>query len=542
MRGPEDLFGTEHPSLTHAHNEQSWKVKAPDCTTSKGSVSPASETSQRPLGETILEARSVAKAFGGVPALKDGQINLRAGSIHALCGGNGAGKSTFLNILTGILRRDSGTLLFKGKEVDFSSPKHSLDAGISIITQELSPILDMSVAENLFLGRPIQRYGFMRWKEIYRKAGELLERLEFKIDPYTKVRDLPLAQMQLVEIAKALNRPEGVDVLIMDEPTSALGETETETLFRSVRHLATLGTGIIYVSHRMTEIFQLCDEYTVFRDGAFIEAGEIANTNRKALVSSIIGRQFNEQRTQGKQRLENPILEARKVSMGSKLQDITLSVHEGEVLGIYGLAGSGRTEFLNVLYGLEAMDGGDLKMNGQPYKAQTPKDALKQGIALVPEDRKASGLVLTSSVRDNISLSSLPKLSKLGFIRPKLEAERTATWMQDLGIKAASSALAVQHMSGGNQQKVVLARALETKPRLLLLDEPTRGVDAGAKQEIYTFIEQFAAAGQGIIMVSSEVDEILAACSRVIVLHRGKVVADLPNDNLTAADLLHAAS
>ena len=493
-------------------------------------------------GETLLEARSLTKAFNGVPALIDGRIELRAGSIHALCGSNGAGKSTFLNLLTGILRKDSGMLAFRGREVNFSSPKQALEAGISIITQELSPIPDVTVAENLFLGHLPERLGFVQWKRLYREAAELLERLDFKIDPHTKVHDLALSQVQLVEIAKALNHHQGVRVLIMDEPTSALGEKEVETLFRSVRHLATLGTGIIYVSHRMTEIFELCDDYTVFRNGGFVEAGKIKNTTRKQLVSKIIGREYQEHiKEPGKVR-SRPILRAENISLPEKLSEVSLSVHEGEVLGIYGLAGAGRTELINVLYGLEKKSAGQIFLEDAPVKVSSPSDAIGHGIAIVPEDRKDSGLVLTSSVRENIALSSLPSLSRLGFMCPRHEVARVNAWMKELSIKAASIGLSVQRMSGGNQQKVVLARALETRPRLLLLDEPTRGVDAGAKQDIYAFIRKYTSQGNGVIMVSSEVDELLDTCSRILVLRRGKVSAELANEGLTAADLLHAAS
>jgi putative xylitol transport system ATP-binding protein len=490
----------------------------------------------------LLAAKEITKSFSGVPALRDGRLNLRAGSIHALCGGNGAGKSTFLNIITGILRKDSGTIVYKGKQVDFHMPKESLEAGISIITQELSPVRDMTVAENLYLGHVPERYGLIHWKQLFRDASELLERLGFKIDPRKKMREISLAQVQLVEIAKAINHRD-VSILIMDEPTSALGEHETEVLFSSVRSLAALGKGIIYVSHRMTEIFTICDAYTVFRDGAFIEEGLIKDISRKHLVSKIIGRDYQDQFPEAKAQVtEEPVLRVKNFSIPGKLRDINLEVHKGEVLGIYGLVGSGRSEFLNGLYGLDKRESGEVLLNNRPIGARSPRESIRDGVALVTEDRKETGLVLTSSVKENMSLPSLSALSKLGFMRHQTEKARTNDWVSKLRIKCASIKLQVRFMSGGNQQKVVLARALGTEPILLLLDEPTRGVDAGAKQEIYGFIEDFVEQGNGVIMVSSEVDEVLGMSTRIVIFRRGRITAEMNNEGLTAADLLHAAS
>jgi putative xylitol transport system ATP-binding protein len=400
----------------------------------------------------------------------------------------------------------------------------------------------MTVAENLYLGHLPKRYGLVDWKELFRNATELLERLGFEINPRKKMREISLAQIQLVEIAKAINHRD-VSILIMDEPTSALGEHETEVLFKSVRNLASLGKGIIYVSHRMTEIFTICDAYTVFRDGTFIEDGLIKDISRKHLVSKIIGRDYQDQFPEAKAEITaEPVLRVKKFSIAGKLTDINLEVHKGEVLGIYGLVGSGRSEFLNGLYGLDKKAGGEVLLNNRPIASQSPRESIRDGVALVTEDRKETGLVLTSSVKENMSLSSLPALSKLGFIRHQKEKGWTNDWVRKLRIKCASINLQVRFMSGGNQQKVVLARALETEPRLLLLDEPTRGVDAGAKQEIYGFIEQFVEQGNGVIMVSSEVDEILGMSTRIIIFRRGRITAEMDNKNLTAADLLHAAS
>ena len=310
-----------------------------------------------------------------------------------------------------------------------------------------------------------------------------------------------------------------------------------------MRNLAALGKGIIYVSHRMTEIFTICDAYTVFRDGKFIEDGLIKDITRKHLVSQIIGRDYQDQFPETKAEVtEEPVLRVKNFSISRKLTDINLEVHKGEVLGIYGLVGSGRSEFLNGLYGLDKLESGEVLLNNRPVAIRSPRESIRNRVALVTEDRKETGLVLTSSVKENMSLSSLPALSKLGFMRHQKEKTWTNDWVRKLRIKCASTKLQARFMSGGNQQKVVLARALETEPLLLLLDEPTRGVDAGAKQEIYGFIEEFVEHGNGVIMVSSEVDEVLGMSTRIVIFRRGKITAELDNRGLTAADLLHAAS
>jgi putative xylitol transport system ATP-binding protein len=491
--------------------------------------------------DLLLRATRVKKSFAGVPALRDGQIALRHGSIHALCGGNGAGKSTFLNILMGILPRDEGQIWVDGKEVHFQSPKQALQAGIAIITQELSPILDMTVAENLYLGRFPRKNGLIDYSQLYRHASDLFAQLRFQINPRATMRELSLAKVQLVEIAKALSQ--NARVIIMDEPTSALGEQETLILFGAIRHLASLGHSIIYVSHRLAEIFLIADEYTIFRDGRHVDSGSIANIDRSYLVNQMIGRELSEQYPDLTAALGESLLKVTGFSCPGKFEGINLELRRGEILGLYGLMGAGRSEFLNSLFGLEREATGEISIKGNVQAFRSPKDAMRHRIGFVTEDRKETDLILTSSIRDNISLPSLgSRLSTRGFLKMREEHLLAREMGTMLRLKAASYEMPVRELSGGNQQKVVLARWLETRPELLLLDEPTRGVDAAAKKEIYDFMVSFVRQGGGIIFVSSEVEEILGMSHRIIVFGKGKIKAELNNEGIRQAELLHLAS
>ena len=491
--------------------------------------------------EFLLRAVNVQKSFAGVPALRDGQIELRHGSIHALCGGNGAGKSTFLNILMGILRRDGGQIWVEGKDVHFQSPKQALHSGIAIITQELSPILDMTVAENLFLGRFPKKNGLVDYERLNTQADELFSRLRFDINPRLTMRELSLAKIQLVEIAKALSQ--NARVIIMDEPTSALGEHETLILFDAIRHLASLGHGIIYVTHRLAEIFSIADHYTIFRDGRHVESGAIQDIDRNHLVNQMIGRELSEQYPDLTSQVGDVILQVNGFSRPGKFAEINLELKRGEILGVYGLMGAGRSEFLNALFGLDKDVSGQVLIEGESVRVRSPKDAMRHKVGLVTEDRNETGLVLTSSVRENISLASLRgQLSDRGFIKLGKEKQLAREIGAKLHLRAASYEMPVRELSGGNQQKVVLAKWLETEPDVLLLDEPTRGVDAGAKREIYEFMVAFVRRGGAIIFVSSEVEEVLGMSHRIVVFKKGKVNAELVNNNIKQADLVHLAA
>jgi putative xylitol transport system ATP-binding protein len=490
----------------------------------------------------LLSANGVTKTFNKVAALIDGRIELRPGTVNALCGGNGAGKSTFLNVLMGLYRRDSGVIEIKGKPVEFSTPAEALAGGVAIITQELSPFLDMTVAENLYLGRE-QRRGrlFVDDRRMVADAEELLTRLKFPLPPTARLRDLSVAQSQLVEIAKAISRKS--QILIMDEPTSAIGERETQLLFDAIHTLTAQGIGIIYVSHRLTEIFEIADDYTVFRDGRHVASGAIADIDRLGLIRSIVGRDLLEHRRRPKtDAAPEPALSVRDFTRRGKFEDITLTLNKGEILGLYGLLGSGRSEFVNALYGTEPRDSGEISLDGKPIELKTPADSIRVGIALVTEDRKQTGLSLTASVAHNITIANLPHYTRLGFLDETAEHKSVAEQIKRFSIKVASPEQPVQRLSGGNQQKVVLARCLDASPRILICDEPTRGVDEGAKREIYAFLSAFAAEGNSVLMISSEIPEILGNSDRIIVFRRGRIAGELPGSEATQEALVHLAS
>ncbi|WP_337882637.1 sugar ABC transporter ATP-binding protein [Chromobacterium haemolyticum] len=490
----------------------------------------------------LLQAMGIAKSFNGVAALRNGCLELGAGSVHALCGGNGAGKSTFLSIVMGLLRRDGGSLRLRGREVDFASPLAALNRRIAMITQELSPVPGLSVAENLTLGREPRLWGALvdRRRQLA-DAEALLQRLDFDLDPRCPMSQLSLAQTQLVEIAKAFNRDS--DILIMDEPTSSLGERETEALFAAVRRLAAHGAGIIYVSHRLSEIFEIADCYTVFRDGAFVESGRLAEIDRPHLVSQIVGRELRSERARRPATVTTaaPLLQVEGLGRDGEFKDISLVVHPGEIVGIYGLLGSGRSELLNCLYGLSRRQRGSVRLAGRDVPA-SPAGAIRAGLALVTEDRKDSGLVLSASVADNIAYPVLPRLARGGVVRRAAQRALVTELCRRLRVKTASPNMPTGRMSGGNQQKVVLARCLAARPRCLLCDEPTRGIDEGAKREVYAFLDDFAREGGAVLLVSSEAPEILELSDRIAVFKAGRLVAMLDGAEASQQGLLHLAS
>lgn len=489
----------------------------------------------------ILEVEGLAKSFSGVPALIDGRFRLEPGSVHALCGGNGAGKSTFLKIVMGIHQRDAGTIRRNGRPVDFASPAAALAHGIAIVEQELSPVPAMTVAENVYMGRePLRRFGRIDFATMNRQTQDLLDGFGFAIRATDLMMDLTVAQTQLVEIAKALSHD--AEAIILDEPTSALGEAEAEHLFDAIATLKAKGKGIIYVSHRLSEIFQIADHYTVFRDGRFVQDGAIADVTRDQLIQMIVGRPLAEEFVKENVPGDRVALRVDGLDAAHGVTDISFEVKQGEILGIYGLMGSGRTEVLDRIFGLCRQRKGRIELDGTAVQLESPDDAIRAGIAYVTEDRKQSGLVLSASVRDNLCLSSLGALSSLGRMRARDEAAGAARMIADLKIKTASDALGVSNLSGGNQQKVVLGKWFMTAPKVLLLDEPTRGVDVGAKREIYRVMSDFARSGGAVVMVSSETDEILGMADRVMVLRDGRMAGELRRDELSAERLLHLAA
>jgi inositol transport system ATP-binding protein len=490
--------------------------------------------------EALLEVINVSKAFPGVKALDNVSLTLRKGTVHALCGENGAGKSTLMHILIGMYRKDSGELIFKGKKVDFALPKQALDAGISIIEQELTPIYDMTVAENIFLGREPVKSGFIDYPRLNKAAADVLRDLEVRIDPTQKMKLLSLAEIQLVEIAKAISYD--ADVIIMDEPTSAIGEKEVVNLFKIIELMKKRGKGILYVSHRLKEVFAIADEITVLRDGRHISTELIADMDNSKLVSLMIGRKVGEDFIKETLPTGPSLLAVKNFSKKGQFNNINIDLKKGEVLGIFGLMGAGRTEFLHALYGLEKADQGEVRIENQKVKINSPRDAIKHGIALVTEDRKKMGLVLTSSVKENISLASLKELTTAMFINTKREKLHVTEMVHKFNIKIASLKHLVKNLSGGNQQKVVLGKCFLTAPKILLLDEPTRGIDVGAKREIYKIISTYTKEGYGVIMISSEIPEILSMSDRIVVFKNGCIAGEFNKAEANQENLLHIAS
>lgn len=491
--------------------------------------------------ELLLEVEGLKKSFGGVAALCDGRLELRAGSVHALCGGNGAGKSTFLKILMGIYKRDGGVIRRRGVEVDYASPAEALAAGIAIIEQELSPIPHMTVAENIYLGRePSLRFGGIDFPSMNRAAQTLLDDLEFNIRATQRMIDLTVAEMQLVEIAKALSHD--AEVIFMDEPTSAIGEREAQRLFAAIRRLQALGRGVVYVSHRLSEIFEIADSYTAFRDGAYVGSGLLSEVNRQDLIRMIVGRELSEEYVKTNKPSDKVGLKVEGLCRSDAFDAISFSAHEGEIFGIYGLMGSGRTEIFECLFGLEKASAGAIIIGDKPATIRKPADAMALGVALVTEDRKSSGLNLLDSVRANICMASLPELSSLFVMDRAREADASRRMRSDFQIKAARDTMPVSGLSGGNQQKVVLGKWFLRNPRILLLDEPTRGVDVGAKREIYRIMCDFANAGGTVVMVSSEIDEVLGLADRIMVMKNGKSVGTFDRGETNAQALVNLST
>ena len=486
----------------------------------------------------LLEVHNVTKRFPGVLALDGVSLRVRPGTVHALLGENGAGKSTLMKILIGLYERDEGEIRLKGKSVNFVRPGQALAAGVSMIQQELSPIPDMTVAENIFLGREPTRLGFLvDYTELNRRAKEVLDRLGLTLEPKRQMKTLSTAEVQLVEVAKALSHD--ADVIIMDEPTSAISDKEVETLLSLVRVLKEGGKGILYISHKFEEIFRIADDATVFRDGKHVATVRVSETTQGELVQMMTGKE-----TGGFPKANAPtnevLLDVKNFSRKDEFEDVSFSLHKGEILGVFGLMGAGKSELLHALFGVTKADSGTLHLNGRRIKMSTPFDAHRRGLALVTEDRKESGLMLPMSVRDNVALASLPKLNRAGVLSSGTVKREVNEVTTSLDVRMASPAQPVQYLSGGNQQKVILAKWLLTKPQILLLDEPTRGIDVGAKEEIYRFMSSFVE-GRGVILVSSELPEILGMSDRILVLRGGRVAGELGREEASKEALMRLA-
>ena len=487
-----------------------------------------------------VELHNMQKSFAGIPVLKEVNFSLRKGEVHALMGGNGAGKSTLMKILTGVYRRDSGDLFVNGERHEFLSPRDSEAAGIAMIFQELSLVPTLTVAQNIFLQRE-PRHGFiLNDKEAVRRARELLLDLGEEIDPEMRVEDLSTGACQMVEIAKALSK--NAQILVMDEPTSSLSEHETATLFRIVKKLKDSGISIIYISHRMAEIFAICDRVTVFRDGRTVLTDDCSHVSMEGLIEAMLGpgRESSMQWQERQLHANAPIvLDVDKISLSGKFKDISFSIKAGEIVGLAGLMGSGRTEIAQAIFGINPPQSGEIRLNGKAVR--TINEAMEAGIALVPESRRLQGLVLDHSVLENFMLPNLGLFISGLFIKAREGSAKVADFINRLKIKTDSPNKNVNLLSGGNQQKVVLSKWLVREPKLLILDEPTIGVDIGAKSEIIDIVRSLANNGAAILVISSEFEELLAMSDRVLVLHSGNLINQLDRKLITSEEVLHHA-
>ena len=475
----------------------------------------------------LLEAIGIRKSFGGVHALKGVSLELQAGEVHALVGENGSGKSTFIRILTGAVNQDAGEIRLQGKLVDHNDPARSRRLGIAVIYQQPALFPDLSVAENIALaaeaGHPWRK---INWNHRNRHAAKLLERVGARIRPQTAVRSLSMPEQQLVEIAKALDAD--ARVVIMDEPTASLGDRDAENLARIVNELKTADVGVIYISHRFEEIFQLADRVTVLRDGNSVGTRLAKDLNSQELIRLMVGRELSTIFPRRSNDIGEPVLEVKQLSCRSRgVKDVSLSIHRGEVLGMAGLVGSGRTQFAETLFGLSPADTGSIYLDGKPFSIHSPEEALSLGLAYVPEDRRRHGVIMDMPIAQNTTLASLPAVSRNGFLRFDAEKKAALEYGERFRVKAPSLDTLVRNLSGGNQQKVSLARWLMTKPRVLILDEPTQGIDVGAKSEIYQLINELAGQGIAILLISSELPEILGLSDRIAVMHAGRVAGTL---------------
>jgi ribose transport system ATP-binding protein len=499
-----------------------------------------------PTDSPVLETVAVTKSFGGVHALSGVDFSLAPGEIHTLVGENGAGKSTLIKVLTGVYTPDAGEVRFAGEPVHFRRPSDAQDAGISTIYQEVNLVPLLSVARNIFLGRePRNRLGLIDVKRMNRDADDLLARLGVRIDVTAELGRLGLGAQQMVALARAMS----VDsrVVIMDEPTSSLERKEVDTLFDVARGLRDRGVGLVFVSHRLDELWELCDRVTILRDGERVHSGAMADLDRVSLVSHMLGRDIGEVERSGATKFgdshvreRQPVLLAEGINAQHRLHDVDLSVAPGEIVGLGGLLGSGRSETVKAIYGALHTRGGEVRVDGKRLRSNSVPHALRSGIALLSEDRKAEGIVPDLSVRDNIALAVLPRLSRGGVVSESRVDELVATFMRRLRIKAAGPDQRVRELSGGNQQKVLIARWLCTEPTVFLLDEPTRGIDVGAKAEVQALIDELAQQGLGVVLISSVFEELVEGADRIVVLHDGSVARELTGDQVTSAALLQA--
>lgn len=482
------------------------------------------------MGEVLVSMEKIEKTFPGVHALNQCRFELRSGEVHALIGENGAGKSTMMKVLTGVYQKDSGHIFYKGKEVEIRTPKAAQELGISIIHQELNLMPHLTVAQNIFIGREPRTKGanfFLNEKEINAKTKELLDMMHLDLDPTTKVSDLTVAKQQMVEIAKALSF--NSEVLIMDEPTAALTDSEIEELFKMINKLRNEGVGIVYISHRMDELKKICDRVTVMRDGSYIDTADMKDITIEKIISLMVGRTIFESAPEVPENAsQEVVLEVKNLKRGKSIRDVNFTLKKGEILGFAGLMGAGRTEVARAIFGADTYESGEIYIHGKKVNIKSPKDAVNHGIGYLSEDRKRYGLALGMDVETNIVLASFKKfMDFLGFVKTANTESSANHYVDALRIKTPGIKQNVKNLSGGNQQKVVIGKWLTKDCDILIFDEPTRGIDVGAKSEIYKLLNDLAMQGKSIIMISSELPEILRMSHRIMVMCEGRITGEL---------------
>ncbi len=490
----------------------------------------------------MIEARQIRVAFAGVEVLKGVDIVLHAGEVHAIVGENGAGKSTLGKVCAGVHRPSAGSLSIGGEAVSFSNPREAMNRGIALIHQEPLTFPDLSVTENIFVGRlpvsgPLRK---VNWVEAYRRAQEILTSIGVALDPRSKVRGLPIADQQMVELAAALSQD--AKVLILDETTAALTPKEVEDLFVIVRRLRDAGCAIAFVSHRLDEVFDISNRITILRDGEKVGERMTKETDRKEIVKLMVGREVESVGFPPGREPGEPLLELSRLSRKGEFEDINLVIRAGEIVALAGLVGAGRTEIARAVFGVTQADSGSITLDGQPYQAKNPRDAIARGLALVPEDRQHDGLLLPITIEGNASMVVLKQLAKSGWVNRTKERESSEKELAKMRIAMRSVTQQVRELSGGNQQKVVLAKWLLSQPKVLILDEPTRGIDIGAKVEVHRLMRELADAGMGILMISSDLPEVLAMSDRILVMKRGRITGEFAHDAATAELVMGAAT
>ena len=493
------------------------------------------------MQEVILRMQGIRKTFPGVVALDNVNLDVRSGTVHSLMGENGAGKSTLMKCLIGMYTPDEGTVELAGDIVRFKDTKDGLEHGISMIHQELSPVPEMMVAENIWLGRePRGRLGLLSPAAMFRKTRELFDEWKINIDPKARMKDLTVSKQQMVEIAKAISYD--AKIIIMDEPTSAIPEREVAHLHGMIKRLTDFGVAIIYITHKMDEVFRISDDITVFRDGKHVGSYPAKELDRDKLIKLMVGRELTDLFPKEEAEIGDVVLSVQGLNRGTVVKDVSFELHRGEILGLAGLMGSGRTEVLETIFGIEKADSGEVVLNGKTLRIKQPADAIRAGMALLTEDRKLNGIMGVLSVRDNITTAALPRYSPRGVLRVGEMRKDSEDQREKLRIKTPSLNQLIKNLSGGNQQKALISRWLLTVPDVLMIDEPTRGIDVGAKSEIHRLMSMLAQEGKAIIMVSSELPEVLGMSDRILVMHEGRISGELSREEANQESVMHLAT